>query len=69
MRAAVTGSRQLADFEFVPVLVGGLLLVGLAVLAWWFPKAFAWPFGVLAAWLGLALLVDAVRILRGRMHP
>jgi hypothetical protein len=66
MGAAVIGSRTLADFEFMPLLLGGLLLVGLGALGWWVPKVFAWPLGVLAAWMGLTLLIDAARLMGSR---
>ncbi|HUF47422.1 MAG TPA: phospholipase D-like domain-containing protein [Vicinamibacterales bacterium] len=69
MGAAVIGSRPLADFEFVPLLAGGCLLVGVAALAWWQPQAFVWPLAALAAWTGITLLIDAVLLLAGGRRP
>jgi phosphatidylserine/phosphatidylglycerophosphate/cardiolipin synthase-like enzyme len=57
--AAVTGSRPLENFELMPVLGVGLILGALAVLGWTAPKALAWPFAVLAAWMAITFLVEA----------
>jgi phosphatidylserine/phosphatidylglycerophosphate/cardiolipin synthase-like enzyme len=66
MGAAVTGSRPLGDYELVPLLAGGLLLVGLAVGVYVSRSIFVWPFMVLAAWTGFSLLGEAVRLWRTR---
>jgi len=64
--AAVTGSRQLGDFELVPLLVGGGALVTLAFVTYRYPAVVMWPLGVFAAWTGLTLVGEAVRLWRER---
>jgi cardiolipin synthase A/B len=58
--AAVTGSRPLEDFEFVPLLTFGVTLSAVAVAAFWKPLLLAWPAAVLLAWTGVGLVVEAV---------
>ena len=62
--AAVTGSRQLEDFEFAPLLAFGLVLIVLAALAVWRPTLLAWPAALIAAWTGLSLAFEAVSVWR-----
>lgn len=64
--AAVTGSRPLGDFEITPLVTGGALLFGIAFLAWKYPSVLLWPLAVLAAWMGLTLLSEAIRLWRER---
>jgi phosphatidylserine/phosphatidylglycerophosphate/cardiolipin synthase-like enzyme len=67
--AAVTGSRPLGDYELVPLLSGGLLLVGLAAAAYAYPSVVVWPAVALAVWTGLSLLGEAMRLWRARGEP
>jgi cardiolipin synthase len=58
--AVVTGNRPLEDFEITPLVGAGLLLILLSVLAFWTPRAIAWPVAVIAGWTGLSFLVEAI---------
>jgi cardiolipin synthase A/B len=62
--AAVTGSRPLEDFEAGPLVMLSATLIGLAALASWRPAVVAWPLAVVAAWVGLTLMLDAWRARR-----
>ncbi len=64
--AAVTGSRPLGDFEIAPLLAGGTLLIGLALVAYKYPSVLLWPLLVLSGWTGLTLIGEAVRVWRER---
>jgi cardiolipin synthase len=64
--AAVTGNRRLEDFEFAPLLTFGMLLSLIAALAFWYPRAFAWPLAILAGWTGLSFIAEAVTLWRRR---
>ena len=64
--AAVTGSRPLGDYELVPLVAGGLLLVALAALVYLYPAVFMWPTAVVAVWTGLSLLREALSVWRER---
>jgi phosphatidylserine/phosphatidylglycerophosphate/cardiolipin synthase-like enzyme len=66
--AAALGSRELEDWESFPILVVGSLLLALAALAYWQPKALAWPVAVLGAWMGLSFLAEALGLLRHRQR-
>ena len=66
--AVVTGSRRLEDFEVLPLVGAGLLLVAVAVLAYLRPVVLAWPLALLAVWTGLGFLGEAVRLWRSRRH-
>ena len=67
--AAVTGSRPLSDFEIVPLLGAGLLLIGTAVATWFYPWLVAGPIVVLAGWAGLSLVTDAIAHARRERRP
>jgi phosphatidylserine/phosphatidylglycerophosphate/cardiolipin synthase-like enzyme len=64
MRAAVSGSRELENWELAPVFALGVLVIMIAVLLAWKPKMLAWPMAFLAAWVGLSLIVEAIRLWR-----
>ena len=56
------GTRRLHGPAERRLMVAGasiLTALGAAAIAW--PKAVAWPFGLLCAWMGLALLARALR--------
>lgn len=44
------------------MLLAGLLLLGLATLAWFFPRLLTYPLIVLMVWISLALLYRAYRM-------
>ena len=48
------------------LLPAALALMALAPIAILWPQALAWPLGIFALWMGLALLVRALRITRSR---
>ena len=56
------GSRRLhGPAERRLMISGAMTLALLGVAAIVFPKAIAWPFGLLSAWMGVALLARALR--------
>ena len=53
--------------QLAPTLVtGGVVLLGIAGLAAWWPVVLAYPAAVLALWLGVSLLAAAWRAGAGR---
>jgi hypothetical protein len=48
------------------LLPAALALMALAPIAILWPQALAWPLGIFALWMGLALLVRALRVTRSR---
>lgn len=60
--AAFTNRRVLEPVEARIMLSVGLLLLGLAVLTWFFPRALTYPVIVIFLWIGLALLYRAYRL-------
>ena len=60
--AAVTDHRVLATSDARAVAVAGAILVALAAIAVYWPRAFAIPFAVLTVWFGAALLLRAFRL-------
>jgi phosphatidylserine/phosphatidylglycerophosphate/cardiolipin synthase-like enzyme len=64
--AAVTGNRRLEDFEYAPLFTFGAILFVIAGLAFWWPRAFAWPLAALAAWIGISFIMEAVSLWRRR---
>lgn len=62
--AALGGYRILAPAEAMLLLVAGVALVALAGLAFLFPRLVLAPAIVVLAWLGLALVLQSVRIRR-----
>jgi cardiolipin synthase len=64
------GARRLLGRAEVRLLVqGGILLVGVATLAFLFPRTVAIPLGICALWMGLALLARAARTRRRADSP
>jgi len=64
--AVVTGSRRLEDFEVVPLVGAGVLLIALATLGFLRPVLLAWPLAFLTVWTGLSFLGEAVKLWRAR---
>jgi phosphatidylserine/phosphatidylglycerophosphate/cardiolipin synthase-like enzyme len=64
--AAVTGNRPLEEFEAGPVFAAGILLTLLAVVTVAFPRAVAWPVGIVACWTAITFLVEAWTLWRRR---
>jgi cardiolipin synthase len=62
--AAFTNRRVLEPVEARLLAMTGLLLLGLATLIGFFPKAFAYPVVVILAWIGLVLWLRAFRLYR-----
>jgi cardiolipin synthase len=64
--AAVTNRRVLEPIEAHIALVAGAGLAGLALLAVTYPRGFAYPFAIVAAWVAAALLFRGCTLLRER---
>jgi cardiolipin synthase len=62
--AAVTNTRVLDSVEANIALIAGALLAAIATLAFVYPRAIAYPFGVLGAWLASAVLYRGVALYR-----
>lgn len=62
--AAVTGNRQLDSWESTPLLSLGLLILGLAVLAYLKPMVLLWPVIVLCLWIGLSFVAEGLGLWR-----
>jgi cardiolipin synthase len=60
--AAFTNRRVLEPVEARIMLVAGLLLLGLAMLMWLFPRVLTYPLIVILLWISLALLYRAYRL-------
>jgi len=67
--AAFTNRRVLEPVEARLMLMTGLLLFGLAAIAWFFPSVVIYPLVVVLLWISLALLYRAYRLRVGREHP
>jgi cardiolipin synthase len=70
--AAVTNRRVLESVEANIALTAGVILAGLAVLAFNYPRGVAYPFGIVAAWLAAATLYRSIGLYRNRRrtsHP
>ncbi|MCW8808661.1 MAG: phospholipase D-like domain-containing protein [Rhodanobacter sp.] len=66
--AALSDRRVLDDTSSVPLLIGMLVLVVLAVVAFLWPAWIGWPMGVIAAWFALNLGVGTWRMRRDRQR-
>ncbi len=66
--AAVTGNRQLEDFEYAPLFTFGTLLVVLAGVALVSPRLLAWPLALLAGWTGASFVFEAISMWWRRRH-
>lgn len=64
--AAFRGRRVLDDDVTGSLIGGAMLLLGLAVVAALWPRAIAWPLGLFALWLAVALVARASRIARAQ---
>jgi len=64
--AALGGYRVLGPPEARLLLAGGGLLIACAALAVVFPWVFVIPAALAAAWLGVTLIIDAIRLRRRR---
>ncbi|HEY0730594.1 MAG TPA: hypothetical protein VGD38_21090, partial [Pyrinomonadaceae bacterium] len=64
--AAFTNRRVLEPVEARLMLMTGLLLFGLALIAWFFPSVVIYPLVVVLVWISLALLYRAYRLKTGR---
>jgi phosphatidylserine/phosphatidylglycerophosphate/cardiolipin synthase-like enzyme len=62
--AAVSGNRQLEEFESGPVIGAALLLSALAVFGFFAPRALAWPIGAIALWMGITFFAEAWKLRR-----
>ncbi|MEN3329248.1 MAG: cardiolipin synthase [Acidobacteriota bacterium] len=60
--AAFTNRRVLEPVEARLMLTTGLSLLGLALIAWFFPRVVTYPFVVLLVWISFALLYRAYRL-------
>jgi cardiolipin synthase len=60
--AAFTNRRVLEPVEAQLMLVAGLLLLGVALVAWMFPHVVTYPFVVVLIWISLALFYRAYRL-------
>jgi cardiolipin synthase len=66
--AAFTNRRVLEPVEARLMVGTGLLLVGLAMIAWFFPRVVTYPLIVVLLWISLALIYRAYR-LKHRQAP
>ena len=62
MGAAIANRRVMGAAEAKVLAACGLLLIGLAALAWWKPRSLAGPFAVMGVWIGISLLIRAFRL-------
>jgi cardiolipin synthase len=60
--AAITNTRVLESVEADIALVAGATLAGLAIVAFIYPRALAYPLGICAAWLAAAILFRGLRL-------
>jgi cardiolipin synthase len=67
--AALTARRHLGRTEAVTLLYGAAMALGLAAVAFKWPRAIAVPLGVIIAWLGLAWVARALKLLGRRPDP
>jgi cardiolipin synthase len=64
--AALTNRRTLSSTEAGPLATVAVAIVGIAIVAAFFPRVFAWPIALLAAWLGIAWAWKAWTLWRRR---
>jgi cardiolipin synthase len=60
--AAITNTRVLESVEADIALIAGATLAGLAMVAFIYPRAVAYPLGICAAWLAVAILFRGLRL-------
>ena len=63
--AAIADQRVLESSERGIMFVGALVLLGVGLIAFVWPRVLAWPLGVIAFWLGLSLAWRYVTMRRG----
>ena len=68
-RRRLPTSRLLEPVEAHITIVASLLLLGVAVLAALFPRAFAYPIAALALWLGVTFAYRGLALIRARRPP
>jgi hypothetical protein len=56
--AAISGNRPLEDFELVPLVTVGALLLLVALVGVFTPRLLAWPVALFTAWTALTFLVE-----------
>jgi hypothetical protein len=64
--AAALGARQLEHWESLPLVVVGVICLGIAALGFWKPVVLAWPALLISAWIGLSFLAEAFGLARRR---
>jgi cardiolipin synthase len=60
--AAITNTRVLESVEADIALVAGATLAGLAIVAFIYPRVLAYPLGICAGWLAVAILFRGLRL-------
>jgi phosphatidylserine/phosphatidylglycerophosphate/cardiolipin synthase-like enzyme len=66
--AAVTGNRSLETFERRPLVFAFILLIVIALLAFFAPRLVAWPIAAMALWGGATFLFEALFLTRRNKH-
>ena len=64
--AALTNRRTLATTEGGPLATVAVVIIGIAIVAAFFPRVLAWPIAFLAGWLGIAWAWKAWTLWRRR---
>jgi len=64
--AAISNRRVLEPVEAHIALIAGAVVAALAFVAYFYPRVFAYPVAVIAAWIAAALLYRGVELRRGR---
>jgi cardiolipin synthase A/B len=67
--AAFTNRRVLEPVEARLMALSGVLLIGLSVLLYFFPRVLVYPFVVICLWIALALLYKAYRLYTRKDKP
>lgn len=67
MGAAITSRRALGPAERAPLLIGGGVLLALAIIAIVWPRLVAWPGALLTLWFAASLLMRGAQSVR--KHP
>jgi len=62
--AAITNRRVLGSSEAGILLGGALVLLTTAGVAFYWPRALAWPLALLALWLALGVIVRYIGVVR-----
>lgn len=60
--AAIADRRVMGAAEAKVLAASGLLLLAIGALGWWKPRVLAAPLAVLAIWLGVSLVIRALRL-------